>query len=304
MKRCANGHITHNDNLSFCTECGKLLEPCTPAGGDAPQKPRQQQPQAPQPPQKPRRGAWSVIKRVLIVLVALIVVLVVWISSKINSTTYLTFNTEGVVFPKGGSSAVVNIDYDGIIWELTYTPSWLTVIEDDDDDSMLLIADGNESGSTRSDHITVKSGKIVCQLPVEQLGRATHLSVSPRKIDTDRSGGTYFVEIESDGVSSDINYPKFCDIETEDNSGFYVKLGYNEGNVRSGTITVSEDGLSSAIYVHQTGDCPDCGGHGSRSCPSCGGMGQIGFGMFSSQCFFCGGTGTVRCASCGGRGER
>ncbi len=31
MKRCPNGHVTQNDSLNFCTECGKMLEPYLPS---------------------------------------------------------------------------------------------------------------------------------------------------------------------------------------------------------------------------------------------------------------------------------
>lgn len=302
MKRCANGHITRNDSLSFCTECGKLLEPYAPsAAGD--EGGGGSIPEPPMPPQK-KKSSWLVVKRVLIGIVVLVVVVCVWISSKINSTTYLVFNTEAVVFHKSGGEESVNIDYDGIIWEVTYSPSWLTVLEDDTNNSMTLIAEGNASGSDREDHITVKSGKVICQLPVGQLGHATYLRVDPVRIEVGRGGGSTFVSIESDGVSSEISYPKFSDVETEDNSGFYVRLGHNDGYSRNGQITVSEDGRTATIYVHQVGDCPDCNGRGNRTCPTCNGMGMIGYGMFSSQCFLCGGSGSITCSACHGDGEQ
>lgn len=301
MKRCPNGHICKNDSLSFCTECGKMLEPY-----DGPVANDDVSGNGAQRPPKPvsnRRFGWR-LKRIFVGIVVILVVLFIWISNKINSTTYLVFNTESVVFAKSGGVEDVNIDYDGLIWEVTYSPSWLNVIEDDDNNVLTLIADGNDSGSNREDHITVKSGKVVRQLPIGQLGRATFLRVDPTKIELGREGGSVYIGIESDGISSEISYPNFSDVEVVDNTGFEVTLGRNSGYTRNGQISVSEDGRTATVYVHQVGDCPDCNGHGQRTCPSCGGLGRVGYGMFSSQCFFCGGNGNISCSSCHGTGER
>ncbi len=304
MKRCPNGHIIHNDSLKFCTECGKLLEPYTPAGKPAGGAPAGTAGHSHVDAPKPPRKAASVIKRVLIGLAVLVVVAVVWISNKINSTTYLVFNTEAVVFSKGGGAETVNIDYDGVVWEVTYHPSWIDVIEDDTDNTLMLVASGNAEGSNREDHITVKSGKVVQQLAVGQLGAATYVRVDPSEIEFERSGGRKYVSIETDGITQDINYPDFSNVEVSDDGGFYVELNRNSGYALNGVITVVEDGRKATIRLHQKGDCPDCGGRGQRTCPSCGGMGQFGYGFYAVQCQVCHGAGNVSCYSCHGTGER
>ncbi len=295
MKRCPNGHVTQNDSLNFCTECGKMLEPYMPAdnGGGSIVEGRT----------KPKRSIGGTLKRIVVGVIVLLVVAGLWISSKINSTTYLVFNTEAVVFPKCGDTRSVSIDYDGLIWEVSYKPSWLQVVENDDTDELTLVAYGNDTGTDREDHVTVKSGRVVAQLPVGQLGYATYLRAEPSKVDFSRGGGTEYVTIESDGLLSNIKYPDFVDVETEDN-GFNIHVGHNGGNTRNGIITVTEDGRTASIHIHQVGACPDCNGRGQRNCVSCGGLGQVGFGMFSSQCYFCGGRGSVSCSSCHGSGER
>lgn len=304
MKRCPNGHIIHDDSLKFCTQCGKLLEPYTPAGiSDAGGGSSSYVgPGSASPARKRTFG--SVIKRVLIGVVVLVVVAVIWISNKINSTTYLVFNTEAVVFGKGGGIETVNIDYDGVFWEITYHPSWIDLIEDDTDNTLTLIASGNNEGSNREDHITVKSGKVVQQLAVGQLGAATYVRVDPTEIEFERSGGRKYVSIESDGITQDINYPEFSNVEVSDDGGFYVELNSNSGYALNGVITVVEDGRKATIHLHQKGDCPDCAGRGQRTCPSCGGLGQFGYGFYAVQCQVCHGAGSVSCYSCHGTGER
>lgn len=291
MKRCPDGHITHNDSLTFCTECGKRLEPYS--GPEIVQGHRGQ---------NDKKGAWYVIKRVLIVLAVVIVAAVLWISHIINSTTYLTFNTEAVVFSKGGGSEYVSIDYDGVIWEVTYSPYWIDCSESGD--NLILIASSNATGETREDHITVKSGKIVSQLPVGQLAAATYLNVNPTSVNVDREGKTVFIAIESDGVTQDITYPgDICSVDTDVPGGFNVSFDYNGGVSRSGTITVKEDNRQASISVHQTGDCRYCNGNGKNSCPYCFGTGSIGFGYFSTICTACGGSGEKTCSYCRGTGE-
>ena len=53
---------------------------------------------------KPKRSIGGTLKRIVVGVIVLLVVAGLWISSKINSTTYLVFNTEAVVFSKIGGT--------------------------------------------------------------------------------------------------------------------------------------------------------------------------------------------------------
>ena len=86
--------------------------------------------------------------------------------------------------------------------------------------------------------------------------------------------------------------------------GFTLVVKKNNGYSRTGTLEVTEDNVSSTIFIQQEGTCPDCDGRGTVNCSICNGSGSTYWGFGSLNCFGCGGDGVVECASCGGDGVK
>lgn len=298
MKTCPNCHSSCDDGQSFCTNCGSKLSDTQPEKEETPKT-------AARPEAageiRPKRSIGKTIKRVAIFVVVAIIAFCLWVSHMMNSTTYMQFNSEGEVFAKKGGQAEVNIDYDGMIWEVAYKPYWVDIIEYDA--SFVIECNRNDTGEDREDHITIKSGKIVASLPIGQYGTAQYIQVSESSISCDRSGGTFRIDVESDGFDLAVNHPNYTTVEW-DEDGFNVTVDYNDGYTRTGMLNVTADDCTASISLSQEGTCRDCDGNGSRTCASCGGSGYFGYGMYSSTCFSCGGSGSIKCYSCGGEGVR
>lgn len=301
MKRCNICGREYPDSLSFCTNCGSKLSESS-AVTPEPQDDNRAKNDKPNKTSKPKSKSGKIIKRVLIAVVAVIAILFLWGSHLMNSTTYMTFNSQGELYAKSGGTSSVNIDYDGYVWEVNYKPSWVSI--DEYDDSFTIKCQPNTTGQDREDHITIKSGKIVQALPIGQYGKTQFIRLSESSIKSDMDGVSIHIGIETDGSGPEISYPKFCRIEDRTDDGFKLVVPSNSEYSRSGTLYVKEDNVSASIYISQEGKCQDCNGHGTKTCPSCGGMGSTGFGYYSMNCFTCGGTGSIRCYSCSGSGIR
>lgn len=299
MKHCNICNTDYPDNLSFCTNCGsKLVEKQSNHVSES----NSVSSNSDNPPAKPKKKAGRMIKRVLIGVVAIVVILFLWGSHLMNSTTYMTFNSQGALFAKSGGATEINIDYDGYVWEVNYKPSWVEI--DEYDSSFRIRCNQNETGQDREDHITIKSGKVVQTLPVGQYGSTQYIRLSESRVTSDMDGGSIHIDIETDGSGPEISYPKFCRIENKTDEGFTLVVKDNDEYSRSGTLYVKEDNVSASIYITQKGKCSDCGGDGEKTCPSCGGLGSTGWGMYSMNCFTCGGRGYINCYSCSGTGVR
>lgn len=298
MKHCNICGSNMSDNMSFCTNCGSKLSGSVMSSNitdkkDLPETKAQKK-------QSSKTG--KIIKRVIIGVVAVIAVLFLWGSHLINSTTYMTFNSQGELFAKIGGTAEVNIDYDGYVWEVNYQPSWITI--DEYNNSFTIHCLPNTTGHDREDHITIKSGKIVQALPIGQYGQTQFIRLSESSLKSDMDGGRIHIDMETDGSNPEISYPQFCRIEDKSDYGFTIVVPCNSEYSRSGTLYVKEDNVSASIYISQVGKCQDCDGRGHKTCPSCSGFGSTGFGYISVTCFTCGGSGTINCYSCGGDGVK
>jgi len=303
MKHCNICNTDFPDNLSFCTNCGsKLVDKPnnldTSNSGTASESDSSHA----KPPVKPKKKVGKIIRRVLIGIVVIVVALFLWGSHLINSTTYLTFNSQGALFAKSGGEAEVSIDYDGYVWEVNYKPSWVEI--DEYDSSFRIRCNPNQTGQDREDHITIKSGKIVQALPVGQYGSTQYIRLSESDVSSDMYGESIHVSIETDGSDPEISYPEFCSIEDKTPEGFTLVVKENDDYSRSGIVSVEEDNVVASISVTQKGKCSECGGDGEKACFSCGGVGSTGWGMYMMNCYACGGNGYVKCYSCSGTGIR
>lgn len=290
MNRCNNCGTNVADNLRFCTNCGNKLTDFTSESKDNCDN------------SKKKRSISRIIKRIIIAVLVIIGLLLLWGNHLINSTTYMTFNSDGELFAKSGGVSEVNIDFDGYIWELNYKPSWVSV--DEYDRSFTIRCQPNTTGRDREDHITIKSGKVVLALPIGQYGEAQYIRLSENSIRCDTDGDRIHVSIETDGCCPEISYPEFCYIENQSEDGFTIVIPSNSEYSRSGKLFVKEDRVSASIFISQEGKCSVCHGNGTLICPNCRGIGTTGFGFYNMNCFNCGGLGYVKCYSCLGNGMK
>lgn len=297
MKHCNICGADMPDNMNFCTKCGHKLQNNTQPSDNS-----WEWSDTTESKEETKREfkTKKIIKRIVITAVVLIAILFIWLSHLANSTTYMTFNSQGEVYPKSGGTTDINIDYDGYVWEVSYMPSWISINEHDN--SFTIQCQPNTTGQDREDHITIKSGKIVKALPIGQYGKTQFIKLSESAVKSDVDGGRTHIDMETDGCGPEISYPKFCRIEDSDDEGFTLVVPSNSDYSRTGTLYVKEDNVSASIYIFQEGKCPDCDGNGSKTCPTCGGFGSTGFGYYSITCFTCGGSRSIQCYSCNGKG--
>jgi hypothetical protein len=289
MKRCKNGHVCNDDNLSFCTLCGEPLEEVEEKVSQIQEK-------------KPTTKVWGCLKKVIIAIVVFHAGLFVLYYYINNAATYLRLEPDNIQVRKFGDAACkIDIDYDGYMWHVNHAPDWVSV-KDEEEKCFYLKVEPNRSGQTREGTITVQSGKLVTQLNIQQLGVATVISVSSDNIVFDREGGTQTVLVISDGFDWHLKVPDWLTVSEDSIVKLKIECPENKGNYRNGSIIVYEDNVSYTIRVQQAGKCYSCNGEGCFTCRSCLGSGQIGFGVYTSPCYTCGSTGKVMCSTCGGNG--
>lgn len=317
------------DNMNFCTQCGNSLANATTtssqnnSGNNLPVLPPPMPPVEEGVATKPKRKFRlpklfkvrknnvssspkkpfpfkKLFKRIGIAIALIAVGVGLWFNHQMNAATYLTFSSEGVLFPKCGADEKVNIDYDGYVWELAYKPSWVEI--DEHTKSFTIKCEPNRTGQDRQDHITIKSGKITQALPIGQYGTAQDISLSESSIVCNRESSYFNIRMQTDGILPEVTCPDFCYISNHTKDGFTINFYSNDDFSRSGSIVVGEDDAQASISVRQKGKCSNCGGDGRVSCSSCWGQGGYSWGMFYTACSVCRGQATWDCSSCSGSG--
>lgn len=315
MKECPLCHTRYDDSHNFCVKDGQRLvtvEDNPPHKKEIPHEKKESQPVKEDKllknekvpvsageKQKPKGGC---AKKLLIgVAIAAVAAVAVFNYLK-NATTYLRTEPEQVSVPKGGGYYYVDVDYDGYMWKVNYSPDW--VVASKEDKSVYILVGSNTTGESREGSVTIQSGKHLAQIEINQNAYATYLRTGFSSLEFDKSGGIQGFEIETDGAGWTATYPDWMSVTNSDYQILTVECPENEGEYRTGMITLKEDYLQTTISVAQGGICDYCHGKGSVPCNVCMGMGGFGYGMYYSQCSFCGGTGSVSCGYCGGSGER
>lgn len=301
MKHCKNCNCQYPDDTNFCTRCGQPLSVVAETETVEAEAEPQPEPPSPTPVPKKKKGK-KILKRIIIALGIIVVVGVLWISHIMNAATYLILNSDGELFAKSGGETSIGIDYDGYAWEISYSPSWVDI--DEFNNRFTINCQPNRSGRDREDHITVKSGKLTCRLPIGQFGEVQELELSESNLTCDKDGGSIYINISTDGLGPDISYPKFCQVEDLTPSGFTLNVSANSEYSRSGIIEATEDGRTATISIYQEGICTECDGRGYKDCSYCNGTGYSGWGYYTSLCSFCNGSGRINCYSCSGTGVK
>lgn len=292
MKECPICHTQYDDSLNFCTKDGHQLKSVETFHAETK---KQENRQINQPREK--RGC---LKKIIIVCIIGVIGLIALYNYLANAATYLRTEPSEIHAPKAGGSCKVDIDYDGFIWTINHQPEWVDIDESDDD--FLLSVGPNQTGQVREGSITIQSGKLLSQVIVKQNAYATMIKASETSIKFSKGGANRDITIETDGCSWDAEYTNWMTVTKDGEAGLHIICPRNDGEYRTGTITVKEDNIRVTISVTQGGNCNNCHGNGELSCNSCLGMGGIGFGMYYSSCMWCGGNGKVTCGLCGGRG--
>lgn len=296
MKECPICHTIYDDNLNFCVKDGhELID--KPIGFQQPTQFRTKETVLPKSKTK-KKGC---LKKIIIAVVVIVIGIFILYRYLMNAATYLRVEPNSIIAAKCGGKINVSIDYDGYIWTINHKPDWVTVEENEND--FELTFNPNTSGDARQGTITIQSGSLLAIVELSQKANATFIKPSVSALKFDKDGGRKTIKLETDGTKWTVEYPKFLDVETEED-GFIVRVSTNDGDFRQGIITVTEDNVSTAINFQQAGKCPNCHGQGSTFCTICGGVGSTGYGMFYMQCGWCGGDGSVNCVVCDGTGEK
>lgn len=294
MKECPICHTQYDDSLYFCTKDGHQLKSIETSHAETQ---KQENGQINQPREK--KGC---LKKIIIVCVIGAIGLIALYNYLVNAATYLRAEPDEIHAPKAGGSCKVDIDYDGFIWTVNHQPEWVDIDESNND--FLLSVGPNQTGQVREGSITIQSGKLLSQVVVKQNAYATMIKASETSIKFSKGGANKDVTIETDGCSWYAEYSNWMTVTKDDEARLHIICPKNNGEYRTGTITIIEDYARVTISVTQEGDCNNCHGNGEVSCNSCLGMGGIGFGMYYSSCMWCGGRGKTTCGTCNGKGIR
>lgn len=296
MKECPICHRQYDDSLNFCTIDGHQLN------GVSANSTNQKTPNS-ERQQKPRREKnTGCLKKIIIGGVILVIGLVAFYNYLMNAATYLRTEPSEILAVKAGGQCDIDIDYDGYIWTVNHQPDWVEIDENEND--FRLIVPPNRSGQFREGSITIQSGKLLAQVVVKQSAYATIMKASDTAVKFGKSGGAKDLIIETDGCAWEAEYTNWMTVTKESGTELHINCPRNEGDFRTGTITVKEDNARVTISVTQGGNCNNCHGSGDISCSACAGMGSIGYGMFYSSCMWCGGRGRISCGLCNGTGAR
>ena len=294
MKECPICHTQYDDSLNFCTKDGHQLKSIETSTVETPNSEVKSD--------NSSHADKGCLKKVIIGIVVIIAGLVALYNYLSNAATYLRTEPSGVRASKAGGTCKVDIDYDGYIWAVNHQPEWVNIDENDNDFELIITP--NHTGQLGEGSITVQSGKLLSQVVVKQNAYATIIKASETAVKFRKSGGNKDITIESDGCSWDAEYTNWMTVTKENETELHIICPKNDGEFRTGTITVKEDNARVIINITQGGDCNNCHGSGEVSCNSCLGMGGMGFGMYYSSCMWCGGRGKIRCEVCGGSGVR
>lgn len=241
------------------------------------------------------------LKTGIVICVVVFIVCAITIKVICNSATYLRLEPNNITAIKGGGSGKINVDTDGFIWSVNYTPDWVTI--DEYDNYFNIVVEPNQTGSVREGAVTVQTGDIVNTLSISQNAFASYIKPSETNIKFEKNGGKKLFTIQSDGCNWKATYDNWLDLNINDDN-VTVVCPSNNGYYRSSTITVTEDYAYSYIIVTQEGICNMCYGEGESVCRGCGGTrGMYTLYSFIS-CYMCGGSGKVNCSYCGGTGYR
>lgn len=295
MKECPICHTQYDDSLNFCTKDGHQLNNVETSRVASPQDENRQSDHP--------RGRGGCLKKIIIGCVIVVIGLIALYNYLANATTYLRIEPNEIRASKAGGSCKVDIDYDGYIWTVNHQPEWVDIDENDND--FLLSIGPNQTGQVREGSITIQSGKLLSQVVVKQNAYATMIKASETSVKFKKGGANKDITIETDGCSWEAEYSNWMNVTKDEEETLHITCPRNDGEYRTGTITVKEDNARVTISVTQGGDCNNCHGNGEVSCNSCLGMGGMGgFGMYYSSCMWCGGRGKVTCGLCKGTGVR
>lgn len=288
MKTCPICHKEYDDSYSFCTKDGHQL-----IDAEAPQN---------QSSQNTDKKKKSYLKKIAIAVIIVIIGLVILFSHLMKAATYIRTEPDEINASKAGGRCKVEIDYDGYVWTVNHKPDWVYLYENDQDFDLTI--EPNLTGQVRNGSITVQSGKQLAQVVIKQNAFASYLRASETSIKFGQDGGEKTIAIETDGCDWEAEYTDWMDVSLRGEGVLLIKCPRNDGEYRTGTVTLKEDYVRSTIYVKQSGKCDYCHGEGRVLCSSCMGMGGFGYGYYYSPCMMCGGDGKVKCGVCNGSGYR
>lgn len=287
MKYCNKCNLKYSEHLNFCNKCGSVLTEIDEFINEN----LDDTSRAESDPEinSSKRSYLSIrLKKFLrycIIAAGLVCLFAsIWVYNYFNGASYLTTSYDSINFSQsGGFIENIGVDCGRHNWEITYAPKWLDAIGggwNHTSNDFTLSCNANESGITRYDHITIKSGKYVKQIYVSQSGQSTYLNLSTDKIKASQTGGTLSVVMSTDGILPKMTTPEFVKVGNYTESGFTITIEPNTGFSRSAPIILTSDTISKVINIYQEGRCRYCNGKThNNDCISCKGSGY-GFDIF------------------------
>ncbi|MCQ2289599.1 MAG: hypothetical protein MJZ74_10955 [Muribaculaceae bacterium] len=227
-----------------------------------------------------------------------------------NNATFLNADETEIKAEMTGAKGTIGLHSDATGFELTHSPEW--VVASIADSTLTYSMGTNDTKAVRRDSIVVSCGGMSLVIPVEQVVKATKLSVNPEKVEFEKEGGKAEVTVDTDGAGVNVDCPEGITATYADGKLSVVAPKNDKGTIK-GEITLTCDELTAKVAVTVKGAvCARCKGTGRVTCSHCKGRGYIPVPawMEGVGCRYCGGAGSEengrgwnRCPDCKGTGR-
>lgn len=179
---------------------------------------------------------------------------VVTIKQRGGLATYLTTSTTSISVPSSGGTYTIDVNTDGDWYVSVPTDSWSTSTTYLDHVSLNVTA--NNSADARSDYFDLSTGNKTVRIYIYQKGKqATYLSTSTTSISVPSGGGSYTINVYTDGVwNIGTRSASWAALSSGSN---YVSLKVttnNSSSSRSSYFTISTGNKTVRVNITQKGE--------------------------------------------------
>jgi hypothetical protein len=181
------------------------------------------------------------------------------ISQESGVPTYININCNLLSFDKFGKSISQSkfiISTDGVLDSVSSAPEWCNIAFSHlGSNRYQCVATANKNGGERRyGQITIKGGNITQSISVQQeSGLASYIGFNGNSLAVSSREETKYVDVKTDGTSwSIISKPYWVESSDNGNNSLKLVIAANEGDKRSGTITIkSNNGHTSSLAINQ-----------------------------------------------------
>ncbi|MDD4190891.1 MAG: BACON domain-containing carbohydrate-binding protein, partial [Mangrovibacterium sp.] len=165
---------------------------------------------------------------------------------------HLTLSPASLSFSSSGGSQAVTISTNTQSQSVSYTGCVSNAVISGN--MVTVTCEANATTSARSGTVTVSGGGISSGVSVVQAPSSPYITLSPAGLSFIHTGGNQSFTISTNTTSQSVSYSGCVSSVTRSGNRVTVNCGANStSSERTGTVTVSGDGISSVVNVTQSG---------------------------------------------------